>query len=467
MRMNTTPHLAETSEAAAAGMLFDLGPAEPVRAVATTSDETPRLRRPERAQGEMRLASLDQLLPPDHVVRVVWDYVSQVEITALLKQIKAVPGQAGRDATDPRLLLALWLYATIDGVGSARTLDGLCREHLAYQWLCGGVSLNYHTLADFRSQQSAFLDQLLTDSVATLLHEGLVELKRVAQDGMRVRASAGTSSFRREKSLRACLAEADAQVQALKNQIDEDGQAATRRQQAARERTARERQERLQQALRERERLLATRAQQKQEKGVKFEAAELRTSTTDPEARKMKMPDGGTRPGYNVQFATTTESGIVVGVDVTNVGSDGGQLQPMLEQIEERYQALPEQALVDGGFTTLDDIERAEANDVKVIGPIKNEASMKVKGEDPYQPRKKDGPGVSAWRQRMGTPEAQAIYPLRAQTAEWVNAGARNRGLYQVTVRGRQKVLAVALLHALVHNLLRAQSLRQAKEPRK
>jgi len=425
---------------------------------------TPRLRRPERTQGEMLVASLDQLLPPDHVVRIVWDFVSGVDVTPLLTQIKAVPGHVGRDATDPRLLLALWLYATIDGVGSAHALDRLCHEHLAYQWLCGGVSLNHHTLSDFRSQNTAFLDRLLTDSVATLLQEGLVELKRVAQDGMRVRARAGASSFRREQSLRQCLAEADAQVQTLKRQVDESPQAATSRQQAARQRAARERQERLQQALAEREKLLATRTQQKKEKGVQFEAEQLRASTTDPEARKMKMPDGGTRPGYNVQFATTTESGIIVGVDVTNVGSDGGQLQPMLEQLEQRYEQRPKQVLVDGGFTTLDDIEQAESDGIEVIAPIKNEASMQEKGEDPYQPRKKDGPGVSAWRQRMGTLEAKAIYPLRAQTAEWANAGARNRGLYQVTVRGRQKVLAVALLHALVHNLLRAAALRRAAE---
>lgn len=446
-----------------AGMLFDLGEpqipiAEPVAAAVA-----PRLRRPERTQGEMRVTSLDQLLPMDHMVRVVWEYVNGVDIAPLLRQIKALPSQPGRDATDPRLLLALWLFATIDGVGSARTLDGLCREHLAYQWLCGGVSLNYHTLADFRSQQTDFLDQLLTESVATLLYEGLVEIKRVAQDGMRVRASAGASSFRREKSLQACLEEAEVQVQALKNQVDEDSQAASRRQQAARERAARERRERLQQALAERAKLLALREQQKKEKGVKFEADELRTSPTDPEARRMKMPDGGTRPGFNVQFATTTESGIVVGVDVTNVGSDGGQMQPMLEQIEQRYQQLPEQMLVDGGFTTLADIEQAEANQVQVIGPIKNETAKKEKGEDPYQPRPKDGPGVAAWRQRMGTPEVKALYPLRAATAEWVNAGARNRGLYQVPVRGRRKVLAVALLYALVHNLLRGRSLRQAK----
>jgi transposase len=465
MRMNTTDESMIVPEAAPAGMLFDLG--EPTPVEEKPSAGPARLRRPERAQGEMRIASLDELLPSDHLVRVVWDFACGCDITPLLQQIKAVPGQPGRDATDPRLLLTLWLFATIDGVGSARTLDGLCREHLAYQWLCGGVSVNYHTLADFRSRQTAFLDQLLTDSVATLLHEGLVELKRVAQDGMRVRASAGASSFRREKSLKACLEEADAQVQALKNQIDEDAQAATRRQQAARERAARERQERLRQALAEREKLLATREQQKKEKGVKFEAEALRASTTDPEARKMKMPDGGTRPGYNVQFATTTDSGIVVGVEVTNVGNDSGEMPPMLEQIEQRYQKLPEQMLVDGGYTALDAIEDAHAKQVEVLGPIKNEANKKAKGENPYQPRKKDGPGVVDWRERMGTPEAQTLYKLRAQTAEWVNAGARNRGMYQVNVRGRQKVLAIALLQGLAHNLQRAIKLRQASEAKK
>ena len=170
------------------------------------------------------------------------------------------------------------------------------------------------------------------------------------------------------------------------------------------------------------------------------------------------------RPAYNVQFATTTETGIVVGVDVTNCGSDGNEMPPMIEQLEQRYDRCPDQMLVDGGFTTLAAVESAESKDIEVIGPIKNAAGKLAKGEDPYQPRAKDGPGVAAWRQRMGTPEAQTLYRLRAQTAEWVNAGARNRGFYQVTVRGRQKVLAMALLHALVHNLLRAASLRNPRE---
>jgi transposase len=424
----------------------------------------PRLRPVERHQVVFRSASLDQMLTPDHAARIVWAYVVQCDVTPLWKSIKAVAGQAGRDANDPRVLLALWLFATLDGVGSARELDRLCGEHMAYQWLCGGMSVNYHSLADFRKDQVDYLDQLLTDGVATLMHEDLVELQQVAQDGMRVRASAGASSFRREPSLQACLAEAEQQVAALKNQVDEDDGAATRRQQAARERAARERVERVQQALAQRQQLLELREQQKAEKGAKFKPENLRASTTDPEARTMKMADGGTRPGYNFEFATTTGSGIVVGVAVTNSGSDCGQMGPMLDQIKDRYDQLPEAMLVDGGFTTHEDIEAAHAADVKVYGPIKEEAKQLEEGKDPYAPKKRDGVGVAAWRERMGTEEAKALYRLRPQTAEWTNAQARNRGLYQVRVRGQRKVLAVALLYALAHNLVRGEALRAAKK---
>src|SRR6266851_3240166 len=210
---------------------------------------SPRLRPIERQQVEMRSASLDQLLTPDHSARVVWAFVANSDSTPLLKSIKAVAGHVGRDANDPRVLLALWLFATLDGVGSARELDRLCQDHLAYQWLCGGMSVNYHSLADFRSDNVTLFDQTLTDSVAALLHEGLIELERVAQDGMKVRASAGASSFRRQPSLQACLEEAQQQVRALRLQVDEGATAASQRQQAARERVAKERVERVQQAL--------------------------------------------------------------------------------------------------------------------------------------------------------------------------------------------------------------------------
>jgi transposase len=424
----------------------------------------PRLRPVQRHQIEMRCQSLDQLLPPEHSARTVWAFVEAINILPLLAPIKAVADSAGRDANDPRVLLALWLFATLQGVGSARELERLCDEHLAYQWLCGGMSVNYHSLADFRVQQVEFLDQLLTDSVAAMLHQGLVDLQQVAQDGMKVRASAGSSSFRREKSLQECLVEAQQQVAALRNQANEDATAAARRQQVARQRAANERLERVQAALVERQKLLELRQAQKKEGGVKFEPEQLRASTTDPEARRMKMADGGTRPAYNVQLATSVKGGVIVGVEVSNSGGDSGQLGPMLEQLQERYEQKPEAMLVDGSFATHRDIETAHADGIEVYGPIKNQKKQEECGINPHQPKKGDGPGVAAWRQRMGTEAAQALYRLRCATAEWVNAQARNRGLYAVNVRGRRKVLAVAMLYALAHNLLRARALREAQE---
>lgn len=415
----------------------------------------PRLRCPQRDQAEFRTVCLDELVTDDHTVRLVWEYVCSVDLSELLQRIRAVEGNAGRNANDPRLLLGVWLMATIDGIGSARELNRLCKEHIAYQWLCGGVGLNYHSLSDFRSNHVEVLDRLLTDSVATLLHEGLINLKQVAQDGMRVRASAGASSFRRRPTLEEHQQEAAAQVDALRNQTDEDNQAATRRQQAARERAARERQERLAKALAEHEQLAAKRKQQQEEKGAKAKPDSVRVSTTDPEAGKMKMGDGGTRPAYNVQLATTTEGGILVGASVSGSGSDNGQLQPMLEQIDERYGRRPEEALVDGGYTTHGDIEQAHADGVAVYGPIKNEKKQLEAGGNPYAAKRRDGEGVAAWRERMGTPEAKQTYRLRASTAEWSNAHFRNRNLSQFRVRGRVKVLAVVLWYALTHNLLR------------
>jgi transposase len=420
---------------------------------------SPRLRRPERYQVEMRCLSLDQMLSDDHVARVVWDYVQGLDLTPLLAKVKAVAGAPGQPANDPRVLLALWLLATVHGVGSARELARRCDEHVAYQWICGGVSMNYHSLADFRTEHVDFLDRLLTDGVAALLQQGLVTLTHVAQDGMRVRASAGRSSFRRAPTLARCLEEAQAQVAALRVQADEDVGAASRRQQAAQERAARERGERIAAALAATTQLAQRRQQVETEKGVA--AKEPRASTTDPEARVMKMADGGFRPAYNVQAATTTQSGVIVGVDVIAVGSDRGQLSPMVEQLEQRYEAKPQALLADGDFAALDDVERlATEHGVVVYAPVKDEVKKRAAGVDPFTPRAKDGPGVAAWRSRMGTVAAQTLYKQRAATAEWANAGMRNRGLYQFRVRGRPKVLAVVLWHALAHNLLRAATLR-------
>lgn len=408
---------------------------------------------------EMQVLSLDQMLPPDHVARVVWAYVEQVDVGPLLATIRSVEHHAGNPAIDPRVLLGLWLLATIQGIGSAREIERRTSEHTAYRWLTGGLPINYHTLNDFRSDHVAFLDQLLTTSVASLLHQQLIVLDRVAQDGMRVRASAGTGSFRRQSTLQKCLVEAEAHVQAVKALADADPAAGLRRQQ----RLAEERRDRIQAALAETQQLAQQRQKVEAEKGVK--AKEPRASTTDPEARIMKMPDNGFRPAYNVQLATTTASGIIVGADVINQGSDSGQLTPMVEQLHTRYDAKPKEALADGGFATKEDIHTLhEQHQVQVYAPVKDENKKRAAGVDPFVPRKGDPEGVALWRQRMGTEAAKQIYAERAQTAEWANAGMRNRGLYQFRVRGLTKVKAVVMWYVLAHNLLRAVALRAAAD---
>ncbi len=412
-----------------------------------------RVLRPDRRQMRMQMYSLEAMLGEDHQGRVVWEYVEGLDLGCLYESIRAVEGRCGRDAIDPRILMALWLYATLDGVGSARELGRLCEDHVAYQWICGGVSVNYHTLSDFRTANVALLDRLLTQGVAGLMHEGLVTMNRVAQDGMRVRASAGTSSFRRDQTLERLEQEARQQVEALRKELQDDPGAARQRQQAARERAGRERQERI---ARARAVLPEVRERKKPEK-----KEQARASTTDADARFMKMADGGTRPAVNVQLATDTDSQIITGVDVTNVGSDMGQMSPMIEQHNDRYGNPPGEMLVDGGFAAREDIDSATRAQPPTIVYAPVQKSRKKEGQVCYERQPADTDAVAQWRLRMSTPDAQKIYKERAATAECVNALARNRGMRQFLVRGLRKIHAVVLWFALAHNLIRAAFLRR------
>jgi transposase len=420
----------------------------------------PRLRVAVRDQVVVRALALDQMLPEDDEARIVWEFVCQADLSPLYKEIQAVQGAAGRNANDPRILLALWLYATIKGVGSARELARLCERHLAYQWICGDVSMNYHTLADFRVSQGELVDRLLSEQLAVLMQAGAVTLERVAQDGMRVRASAGASSFRRRETLERHLAEAERRVETLKSELMADPAAASRRQAAARERAARERKQRISAALEAWEEVQA----KKERRGRDSLKTSARASTTDADARKMKMADGGTRPAYNVQFATDVSSQVIVGVKVVTEGSDAGQLEPMQEQIEDRTEDRPQAHLADGGFSTIQEIEKLNdpGEGRKLYVPVKNEEKKRKEGKDPFLPQPGDTAAVAEWRQRMGTPEAKRIYRQRAATAECVNALARNRGLQQFRLRGLNKVRIVAAWYALAHNVLRAFALRAA-----
>jgi transposase len=446
-------------------MLFPgLPESVPVTTPSATQDGAPRVLVAERNQIELRPVDLEATISLDHPARSVWGFVERLDLSALYGEIGSVEGRAGRAAIDPKILMALWLYATVDGVGSAREIERLTQVHDAYRWICGGVNVNHHTLSDFRCARVDLLDELLTHSVAVLVEQGLVILERVAQDGMRVRASAGAASFRRRSTLERCLEEAQAQVEALKREIDADPDASNRRRRAARERAALERQERLAQALDQ----LAQVEKQKKKKPVPkkeneseeqhAKRSEPRASSTDGEARVMKMADGGFRPAYNVQFTTATDSQIIVGVDVNNIGSDLGQLSPMLDQVEQRYGQRPAEWLIDGGYARHDDIEDADGRGTTVYAPV---PKPKDPNRDPYLARSDDSEAIAQWRQRMGGEEAKNIYKQRAATAECVNAIARGRGLMRFVVRGLNKVKAVALWYALAHNLMRAVALAQ------
>jgi transposase len=392
---------------------------------------------------------LEDLLDTDHQARLVWDFCKSLDLSALYDSIRSRAGGPGHPAIDPLICVALWLYATLEGVGSARALARLCSEHHAFRWIAGGVGVNHHTLADFRVGNLEFLDGLLTRSVAVLREQDLADLNRVAIDGVRVRACAGAASFRRKATLEEHLAEAKDQVDRLKRELDDDPAAGSRQQAAARERAARERRQRLGEALK--------RLPELEAKKKPGEMDKARASTTDPQATVMKMADGGYRPACNVQFAACADGQAVVGVAVITTGSDMGQITPMLDQIEGRTGERPKEALADGGFAKHQDMERAETLGTTVYVPV---PGPKDETRDRHEPLPDDSPAIAEWRKRMKTGQAKEIYKGRAATVECVNAQARNHGLIRLLVRGPRKVLAVALWQAIAHDVRRWFSLR-------
>ncbi len=405
----------------------------------------PRLVTADRSQLELRPFDLDSLIPQNHRARLLWQVLEAFDLSKFEEPIKAREGEAGRAATDPKILVALWLYATADGVGSAREIDRLCREHRAYEWICGKVAMNYHTLSDFRVKHAPALDDLFTQILAVLTHKGLLQVRRVSQDGLRVRASAGTRSYRRHQTLTKCLAEARQQVEEVKKRADDA--ALNARQKAARERAAREREQRVTAAI-EAVKRLQERREKKQ--GGQTAKGEPRGSTTDPQAHKMRMADGGFRPAYNLQFAADTQAGVIVGVAVSDVGSDGGLATPMLQQVRERTGSQPEEFLGDGGYPDTKTINALDKMGITLYAPVTARGD-----EDPYHPRSRDSAAARRWRERMNTAEAKEIYKQRAATSERVNADVRtHRTLDRLLVRGLSKVTCVALWNAIAFNLL-------------
>lgn len=418
---------------------------------------------PDRAQLRWDMVDLDSQLPDDHRARLVWAFVEGLDLREFYDQIKARDAVAGRPATDPRVILAVWLYATLEGIGSARAIDRLCQQHAAYRWLCGGAPINHDLLAEFRRGNAALLDRLLTQSVTGLIAEKLISLEELAIDGTKVRARAGRGSLCKRKRLDSIEQAVAERVAALKKELDADPGGTERRRkqralQAAEERAQRVKraQQKLAELVQERAARAKTHAKQEAEK------SEPKVSISDPEARVMRLPDRATEPAWNVQVATA--KGFIVALDPTDRRNDSGLAPATVEQVVARCGEAPQRLLADTRAMTQDDIVGLAAcyPSMTVYSPPPPERE-KVTAKTLETRRWKhrhEPPAIKAWRARMASEEGQEVYRRRKLT-ERAHGTIKNRGMFRFLVHGRDKVRAVCLLQALALNLSWADTLRR------
>ena len=473
----------------------------------------PRVKPVDREQMVLRAVEVDRLIEEEHPARAIWTLVGRLDLGRFYAPIEAVEGVAGRPAWDPQMMISVWIYAYSRGIGSAREVARRCRYEPAFQWLTGLGEVNYHTLSDFRMGYQEALDELFVEVLGLMSAEGLITLERVMHDGTKVRASAGSDSFRREERLRAHLGAAREQVGAMGDPRAE----VSAGQRAARARGARERAERLEAALLELERI----RQAKVGAGAKEQA---RASETDPEARIMKEANGGYAPGYNVQLSTDAAHGIIVGVGVSQTASDYGELIGAVAEVEENLGERPQQVVVDGGFTCRENILAMDEEGVDLIGSWDEHSEVTAgqmrrrgvaeafypsafvydEGEDVYRcpagqvlrhegreerigvthhayrasasacaacpfkgsccpqnettgrsiTRAVESPAVQRFIEKMRGEAAQAVYRLRGAVAEFPNAWIKAKlGVRQFRVRGRVKVRMEAVWACLTYNV--------------
>src|SRR5208282_1012484 len=424
-----------------------------------------RFIRADRFQTRWDFIDLEALLPSNHRARIVLSFVESLDLSSLYEAIKSREGEPGRPPPDPAVVLALWLYATIEGVGSARQLERLTQRDLAYRWIAGGVPLNYHGLADFRVAHVAVLDRLLTESVTALIAEGVVSLAEIAVDGTKVRASASRDSFKTADKLARIEAAVEQRLAALKAEIERDPEAFSRRKRAAQQRAARQVKERAERARAALDKVRAEKAKRaKTHAQDEAKKSEPKVSLSDPEARCMRFADGAVRPAYNAQIAVAPNAGIIVAVEMTDRRNDAGLAAPMVDDMVRRYGKAPQNLLVDTHYATNEDIAAlAEhtAGPVKVFAPQPTErkdvkpATLAKRAKQ----RAQEPESVKEWRSRMATPAGQEVFSLR-KLIERINGNLKNHGFGFIAVRGLIKAKAVALWHALANHLMAAHRLR-------
>ncbi len=465
-----------------------------------------RVKSVDRSQLVWRSVDVEHLIEEDDPARAIWALSGQLDLKAFYASVEAMVGAAGRPAWDPRLLVSLWTYAYSRGISSAREIARRCALEPAFQWLCGLEVINHHTLWDFRTAHPEALQELFTQTLGVLSAQGLVSLERVMHDGTKIKACASADTFRTQGRLEAHLEAAREQVQLLSQDTGEDPS----RQLAAQARAARERQQRVEQALGQLKELQQTKRAARDKESV-------RVSTTDPEARTMKQADGGYAPSYNVQISTEATHKIIVGVGVSQSGNDYGELTPALQRVEQNLGSKPKQVVVDGGFTSRANVLALHAQGVDLVGSMIDKQptnanpdpqfrtqafeydatqdlyrcpagqSLRAVGQsltDPgvvnhqYRADPKacaqcslkarccpnnnrrtlsvsvEAPLVRAFRDKMQTPQAREIYRQRGTVAEFPNAWIKDKlGLRQFRLRGLVKVGLEALWACLTYNV--------------
>jgi len=335
--------------------------------------QKPRIKIIDRKQMLLHTVEVEKLVPEDHEVRAIWEFVSYLDLRQYYGEIKSVEGEAGRARWDPQLLISIWIYAYSKGISSAREISRLCEYDPAYQWLTGMEKINYHTLSDFRVYHYEALKELFVEVLGVLSGEGLITMERVMHDGTKIKAYASGNTFRREKRIEEYLKLAKEQVEQMEEMSEEE---ISLRINKRRERAIREKKEKLELSLREIEKIKARK--NKKERG------EIRVSITDPEARIMKQSDGGFAPSYNVQISTDDKNNVIVGVSVSQAENDSGELVPAIEKMKENTGKMPKQIVVDGGYIKYGNILWTEEKGIKLIG---NVGSSKSKTEGIYKSR--------------------------------------------------------------------------------
>lgn len=398
-----------------------------------------RIKEPERRQVELRTQAVDDLIGPEHPARLIDRVLGTLDLSAFVANTKAVTHGAGRPVMSPRMLLTLWLYAISNGVGSAREIERLTTSDDAYRWIVGDLRPSHDVIAIFRTSHGAAFDQLLTDVLGVLDHKGVLSLRTVAQDGTRVRASAGAPSFRSLGALEECREQAALHLKAVLASADDPELSAAA--QAAREAKARDYQERVDDAI-----------EMLQSLPPKKDGGELRVSTTDKDARVMKMADGGFRPGYNIQLGVagkkTGGPRAIVGVRVTNVGSDVSSLVPMQDQIVRRLGRAPSAVLADANHFRIDEIKELDRRGILPVVPPPRSRTRKKLGT------RQDDARLLQYRKWITSPAARSRYRQRAALAEHANACVKGRfRVDKLLVRGLSKVTCVALLASIAFTL--------------